>query len=88
MADCPSCVSFGGECNPEPEDYALPCKYYVSIYDEEEMEAEQNREDCHCDVGDSPEDFGPEKFKNGKRNHARDKALEQNARFVYEFDRD
>jgi len=43
---------------------------------------------CYCDSDQGAEDFGPERFRDGTRNHARDKALERNARFVYELDRD
>ena len=28
MVYCPSCVSFGEECNPDPEDFDAPCSYY------------------------------------------------------------
>jgi len=38
MAYCPSCISFREECNPEPEDYDSPCKYFKDA--EEELRKE------------------------------------------------
>ena len=39
---CPDCISFGNECNPEPEDYDKPCSCYKSR--EEVLEAEMGYE--------------------------------------------
>ena len=34
MAYCPACISFDGECHPDPEDYSEPCVYYKPGIDE------------------------------------------------------
>ena len=40
------------------------------------------------DRDNGPCEFSPERYRNGKINHKRAKALERYAKFVYDYDRD
>ncbi len=41
MAYCPSCVSYGNECDVDYEDWNQPCSYYKTAESEFESEEEE-----------------------------------------------